>query len=224
MQRTELLKQQCHTENVVSNIHKLGAKNTQKLQKNWKTIGRFAPTPVVLFFNFFAILCIFWAQPVYVADYFSLGCWLIYSVNSREVGWITISSMHQWFCVCQISWAPLLPRGELSAPRTPRENAFGPMTNDMSPFIDYSEDGIIEARVSHRKSSQQHTQAGPKKYKLCRWIETQLGTAFSGAPQGAENSTNMSYVRAFLSCFGNFFQFWWHFWSLSPGPGGNTIH
>ena len=27
-----------------------------------------------------------------------------------------------------------------------------------------TEDGIIEARVSHRKSSQQHTQAGPKKY------------------------------------------------------------
>ena len=27
-----------------------------------------------------------------------------------------------------------------------------------------TEDGIIEARVSHRKSSQQHIQAGPKKY------------------------------------------------------------
>ena len=30
--------------------------------------------------------------------------------------------------------------------------------------IDGTEDGIIEARVSHRKSSEQHTQAGPKKY------------------------------------------------------------
>ena len=27
----------------------------------------------------------------------------------------------------------------------------------------HTEDGIIEARVSHRKSSQQHIQAGPKK-------------------------------------------------------------
>ena len=27
-----------------------------------------------------------------------------------------------------------------------------------------TEDGIIEARVPRRKSSQQHTQAGPKKY------------------------------------------------------------
>ena len=31
-------------------------------------------------------------------------------------------------------------------------------------FKDDTEGGIIEATVSHRKSSQQHTQAGPKKY------------------------------------------------------------
>ena len=31
-------------------------------------------------------------------------------------------------------------------------------------LVSGTEGGIIEARVSHRKSSQQHTQAGPKKY------------------------------------------------------------
>ena len=37
-------------------------------------------------------------------------------------------------------------------------------SNGFSRIFSDSEDGIIEARESHRKSSQQHTQAGPKKY------------------------------------------------------------
>ena len=32
--REELLKQQCHTGKVVSNIHRLGPRNTQKMQMN----------------------------------------------------------------------------------------------------------------------------------------------------------------------------------------------
>ena len=70
IQRAELLKQECHTGKVVSNIHRLGPKNTQKLQMNWKTIGRRLrrrPTgggasrrPLwVLFFNSLATFCVF---------------------------------------------------------------------------------------------------------------------------------------------------------------------
>ena len=70
IQREELLKQQCHTGKVVSNIHRLGPRNTQKMQINWKTIGRRLrrrPTgggasrrPLwVWFFNSLATFCVF---------------------------------------------------------------------------------------------------------------------------------------------------------------------
>ena len=47
-----------------------------------------------------------------------------------------------------------------------------------------TEDGIIEARVSHRKSSQQHTQAGPKKYTKIANKLNNNGAPPSVAPQG----------------------------------------
>ena len=68
------MKQQCHTGKVASNIHRLGPKNTQKVAnelKNNKAPPSAAP-PVGIVFQFIGnFLCIFWAQPVYVASYFS---------------------------------------------------------------------------------------------------------------------------------------------------------
>ena len=83
LQRAELLKQQCHTGKVASNIHRLGPKNTQKvaneLKNNTHRGRREAPPPVgrrrrrrLIVFQFIGnFLYIFWAQPVYVASYFS---------------------------------------------------------------------------------------------------------------------------------------------------------
>ena len=64
IQRAELLKQECHTGQVVSNIHSLGPKNTQKVAdelKNYTHRGRrFALPPVCIVFHFIGnFLCIF---------------------------------------------------------------------------------------------------------------------------------------------------------------------
>ena len=69
--RAELLKQQCHTGKVASNIHRLGPKNTQKVANELKNNKappsaaphrgrRFAPPPVGIVFQFIGnFLCIF---------------------------------------------------------------------------------------------------------------------------------------------------------------------
>ena len=83
IQRAELLNQECCTEKVASNIHRLGPKNTQKVanelinDKAPPSVAphrgrRFAPPTVGIVFQFIGnLLCIFCAQPVYVASYFS---------------------------------------------------------------------------------------------------------------------------------------------------------
>ena len=59
--RAELLKQQCHTGKVASNIHRLGPKNTQKVANELKNNCSIH----------WQLFVFFWAQPVYVASYFS---------------------------------------------------------------------------------------------------------------------------------------------------------
>ena len=82
IQRAELLKQECHTGKVVSNIHRLGPKNTHK---NCKSIEKQYPQGAprsaapcgappkgapYCFSTHLQFLSLFWAQPAYVADYF----------------------------------------------------------------------------------------------------------------------------------------------------------
>ena len=74
---------------------------------------------------------------MYVADYFSCATLLL-----------------QLFRPLYFS-----PGSENKKKRSNCALGFGVKRNDQ-----HTEGGIIEARVSHRKSSQQHTQAGPKKY------------------------------------------------------------
>ena len=59
-----------------------------------------------------------------------------------------------------------------------------------------TEDGIIEARVSHKKSSQQHTQAGPKKTQKLQmhWKTIPQGAARSAAPCGYCFSIHLQFV------------------------------
>ena len=90
------MKQECHTGKVASNIHRLGPKNTQKVANELKNNKappsaaphrgrRFAPPPVGIVFQFIGnFLCIFWAQPVYVASYFS--CVTLASIILPSVG------------------------------------------------------------------------------------------------------------------------------------------